>query len=135
MSPGVWVYGGLDETWKRNAAVTTEIEGLSPAVTFDAITVATGLDHVTVKSLDAAAFGASSFAIAVTGSQMIELRDKPAEGKPRPTLAMLAAAVQKAPANASKPPPLPPFALSPGAPGPAGVPTSPALPGAPPLLS
>ena len=75
MSPGIDVYGGFDETWARNPAVTTAIEAASPAVRFDAIAVGTKLDGVTVKSDDAGTAGGSSIAIVVTGSQMIELVD------------------------------------------------------------
>jgi DNA-binding response OmpR family regulator/DnaJ-domain-containing protein 1 len=50
-------------------------------------------------------------------AQMIELRDKPAEGKPRPSLAMMAATISSkpsVPAVASQlPPPLPPARSSP----------------------
>ncbi len=75
MKAGVSVYGGFDDTWMRSDAVTTEITAPSPAVTFDAIQVSTILDGVTVKSDDATAPGTSSFAVLITGSTMIELRD------------------------------------------------------------
>src|SRR6185295_5148966 len=73
MKPGVTIYGGFDAGWNRDDAAVTEITAASPVVTFDAITVATGLDHVTVKSADAAAPGAGSIAVLVTGSTMIAL--------------------------------------------------------------
>ncbi|MBS1149998.1 MAG: winged-helix phosphate transcriptional response regulator, partial [Myxococcaceae bacterium] len=50
-------------------------------------------------------------------AQMIELRDKPAEGKPRPSLAMMAATISSKPAGQAapshRPPPLPPARSSP----------------------
>ena len=50
-------------------------------------------------------------------AQMIELRDKPAEGKPRPSLAMMAATISSKPAGqaapSQMPPPLPPARSSP----------------------
>src|ERR1051325_7148504 len=73
MKPGVTIYGGFDASWNRDDAAVTEIAAASPAVTFDAINVANGLDHVTVKSADATAPGASSIAVLVTGSTMIAL--------------------------------------------------------------
>ncbi|MBA3391410.1 MAG: hypothetical protein H0T89_02145, partial [Deltaproteobacteria bacterium] len=75
MSPGITVYGGFDDAWERNPAVDTEIVGTSPTVRFEAITVPTVLDGVTVKSADATGVGESSYAVLVTSSQMIELRD------------------------------------------------------------
>src|ERR1044071_6857457 len=75
MSPGVSVFGGFDEQWMRNSAVVTTITGTSPTVTFDAVTVATALDNVTITAKDATAVGESSFAVVVSGSQDIELRD------------------------------------------------------------
>jgi hypothetical protein len=76
MRPGVTLYGGFDDAWMRNASVTTEIDGPSPAVRFDAITVATALDTFTIKSADAVAPGDSSIAVlAIGGSKLIELRD------------------------------------------------------------
>lgn len=75
MAPGVDVLGGFDETWTRNPAVDTSIEAASPAVRFEAITVPTRLDGVTVKSADATAAGDSSTAIVVIGSMDVELVD------------------------------------------------------------
>ncbi len=46
-------------------------------------------------------------------AQMIELRDKAAEGKPRPSLAMLAATIASKPSVQGVPPPLPPARLTP----------------------
>jgi len=72
---GVMIYGGFDASWSRAASATTEITGASPAVTFQAITATSGLDHVTVKSADAAQPGESSIAVVVMGSSMmVELR-------------------------------------------------------------
>lgn len=76
MKPGVGIYGGFDDSWAQNPAVTTEIDApASPAVTIDNIMVDTVLVNVTVKSPDATAPGSSSYAIVVTGSKKIELRD------------------------------------------------------------
>ena len=75
MAAGVNVHGGYDESWSKNAAVSTVIDGLSPAVKFTSITTPTLLDSVLVKSADAVAAGGSSVAITITSSQMIELRD------------------------------------------------------------
>ena len=75
MSPGVDVYGGFDESWARNPSVTTTIAGGSPAVRFEAITVPTKLDAVSVTSSDGVSFGDSSIGIAITSSQLIELHD------------------------------------------------------------
>ena len=75
MKVGVSVYGGFDDAWAQNPAVTTEIDSpTSPAVTFDAINAGTVLDKVTVKSPDATSPGQSSVAVVITGSKMIELR-------------------------------------------------------------
>src|SRR5215510_5290496 len=73
MRSGVTVYGGFDARWNRGDAATTEITAPSPAVKFDALAAATGLDHVTVKTADAAQPGASSIAVLVTGSAMVQL--------------------------------------------------------------
>ncbi len=76
MKAGVSVYGGFDDAWMQNPAVTTAIASpSSPAVTFDAINAATVLAKVTVKSPDATTPGQSSFAVTITGSKLIELRD------------------------------------------------------------
>jgi hypothetical protein len=76
MKPGVTIYGGFDDAWKRSDAATTEISGPSPAVTFDAIMIPTALDKLTVRSADATSPGESSTAIVVLGgSTQIELRD------------------------------------------------------------
>lgn len=75
MAAGVSLFGGFDETWTRNPGVTTSIEAASPAVTFEAVTVATRLDGLTIKSGDAVAPGESSTAIIVIGSQPILLVD------------------------------------------------------------
>jgi hypothetical protein len=75
MSPGVSVYGGFDEAWKRNPAVTTELVGSAPVVLFDSITVPTALDRLTVRSHDAMGPGASSYAVVVKASRDVELRD------------------------------------------------------------
>src|SRR5262245_48129803 len=49
MKPGVSVYGGFDASWARDVARNaTTIEGASPAVKFENITVATKLDGITV---------------------------------------------------------------------------------------
>ena len=53
MSPGVSVFGGFDETWEQNVAVTTEIVGDSPAVTFEGITVPTSFPGTVEKKLRA----------------------------------------------------------------------------------
>src|SRR6185436_10324060 len=74
MAAGVGIYGGFDEGWKRNPAVTTEISGMSPVVTFDSIEVATPLDGVTVRSADATGMGGSSYAVVVKSSRNIELK-------------------------------------------------------------
>jgi len=72
---GVTIYGGFDASWNRAGSAATEITGASPAVTFQAITATSGLDHVTVKSTDASQPGESSIAVLVTGSSMmVELR-------------------------------------------------------------
>jgi len=73
MRSGVTIYGGFDASWNRGDAPVTEIVAASPAVVFDALTARTGLDHVTVKSADAAQPGASSIAVLITGSTMVEL--------------------------------------------------------------
>ena len=75
MKPGVTIYGGFDETWTQSPAVVTEIKGESPAVVFDQIATGTGLVNVTIKTVDATAPGASTYAVVITSSQMIELRD------------------------------------------------------------
>lgn len=74
MSPGIHVYGGFDEAWRQNTAVSTEIVAGSPAVRFSSITTETILDHVLVKSADATGAGASSIAILVEGSTGVTLR-------------------------------------------------------------
>lgn len=76
MKPGVSVYGGFDDAWMQNPGVTTEIVGpASPAVTIDNVKIDTVLANVTIKSPDATAPGASSFAVVVTASGKVELRD------------------------------------------------------------
>jgi hypothetical protein len=72
---GVTIYGGFDAGWNRADTATTEITGVSPAVTFRSITSPSGLDHVTVKSTDGVQPGSSSIAVLVTGSMMVELRN------------------------------------------------------------
>src|SRR5260221_4587062 len=67
MEPGVGVYGGFDQSWTRTS-VTTEINGPSPAVTFDQIHTGTLLDTITVRSADATSAGDSSYAIVITSS-------------------------------------------------------------------
>ncbi|HET9625447.1 MAG TPA: hypothetical protein VFP84_28965, partial [Kofleriaceae bacterium] len=73
MVAGVSIFGGVDATWKHADGAVTEIVGDSPAVTFNGITTATTLDHLTVRSNDGAAPSAPSIAVLVTGSQHIEL--------------------------------------------------------------
>ena len=69
MKAGVDVFGGFDTAWMPTTSAATTIVGASTgAVTIDAITVATALHHVTVKSGDATSAGASSIAVLVTGS-------------------------------------------------------------------
>ncbi|HVK88539.1 MAG TPA: hypothetical protein VM513_30685, partial [Kofleriaceae bacterium] len=75
MKGGVGVYGGFDDAWLRAAASVTLIEAAAPAVAFDGINAPTRLDGVTIKSVDAVGTGASSYAVAVTGSTQIELVD------------------------------------------------------------
>jgi len=75
MKPGVGVYGGFDETWMRTAGVITEINAPSPAIVFDQIATGTVLDTFTVRSGNGAGPGVSSYAIVITSSKMIELRD------------------------------------------------------------
>jgi hypothetical protein len=75
MKPGVSLFGGFDETWKPNPAVVTEIDAPSPAVVFDQIMTGTSISNFTIKSDDAVGAGASSYAVVVTGSTGIELRD------------------------------------------------------------
>src|ERR1041385_6413234 len=72
MRAGIALYGGFDETWTQNAAVTTEISAPSPAVTFDNIQTGTSLANVTIKSADATGTtSGSSIAVLVTGSKLI----------------------------------------------------------------
>ncbi|MGE3453819.1 MAG: hypothetical protein AB7O24_01770 [Kofleriaceae bacterium] len=75
MKPGVSLHGGFDDSWTQSDGVITELAAGSPVVTFDGITVATSLSNLTIKSSDASGGGASSFAVVVTGSMAIELRD------------------------------------------------------------
>ncbi|MBA3459618.1 MAG: hypothetical protein H0T46_06640, partial [Deltaproteobacteria bacterium] len=76
MKSGVSVYGGFDDAWTQNPSVTTEIASpTSPAVTIDNIMVPTLLVKMTIKTPDAISPGASSVAITITGSKMVELRD------------------------------------------------------------
>ncbi len=76
MKAGVSVYGGFDDAWMQNPAVTTEIDSpTSPAVTFDAINAGTLLNKITVKSPDAMSPGQSSIAVVINASRMVELRD------------------------------------------------------------
>src|SRR6185312_8041209 len=66
MKAGVDVFGGYDTSWMPTTTGATAIIGpATGAVTIDAITVATGLHHLTVKSADAQGAGASSFAVLV----------------------------------------------------------------------
>ena len=75
MAAGVGIYGGFDDSWRRDRTSITEIVGASPAVTFESIKAPTVLDRLTVRSRDATAAGESSYAITVRSSQGVELRD------------------------------------------------------------
>lgn len=73
MKPGVDVYGGYDASWAPSTMATEIVGPSSGAVLIDQITVPTALHKVTVRSGDATAAGASSYAVIVTGSRMITL--------------------------------------------------------------
>ncbi|HEY5944853.1 MAG TPA: hypothetical protein VIV40_05150, partial [Kofleriaceae bacterium] len=78
MANGVSLYGGYDFNWRRRpyseSGHTVTIVGGNPAVRFNAITAATWLDNLVVRSADATAAGSSAMGILATSSMLVSLR-------------------------------------------------------------
>ncbi len=75
MRAGVDLYGGFDTSWARPPGSETVIEGGSPTLKLQGITVATKIDGVTIRAADATNTGSSSIAILIAASSNIEMLD------------------------------------------------------------
>jgi hypothetical protein len=73
MKAGIDVYGGYDASWTPSTMATEIVGPSTGAVLIDQINAPTALHDVTVRSGDATAAGASSYAVIITGSHMITL--------------------------------------------------------------
>lgn len=78
MVSGVSLFGGYNFNWRRKAYTesghTVTIAGGNPTIRFNAITQATWLDNVVVRSADVTTPGSSAFAVLATSSKLVELR-------------------------------------------------------------